>query len=94
MDERDLVSWTALISCYDQNETYEEALATFAEMYARGITVDEVLIISVLSACANLLVVKTGAMIHGLALRIGIDSYSNNCAPIFNRDASVAAEML
>ncbi|KAK3012263.1 hypothetical protein RJ639_012174 [Escallonia herrerae] len=75
MDERDLVSWTALISCYDQNEIYEEALATFTEMYARGITVDEVLIISVLSACANLLVVKTGALIHGLALRIGIDSY-------------------
>ncbi|KAA8545270.1 hypothetical protein F0562_020054 [Nyssa sinensis] len=77
MDEKDMVTWTALISCYEQNEMYEEALLMFVQMNANGIMVDEVVVVSVLSACAHLLVVKTGKLTHGLVLRIGIESYVN-----------------
>ena len=52
---KDLVSWTALISCYEQNEMYEEVLTMFVEMNGFGIGIDEVVLVSVLSACAHLL---------------------------------------
>lgn len=77
MDEKDLVSWTALISCYEQNEMYEEALVVFEEMNGNGIGMDEVVVVSVLSACAHLGIDRTGEIIHGLGIRIGIDSYVN-----------------
>ncbi|KAL1802202.1 hypothetical protein ACET3Z_030849 [Daucus carota] len=56
---------------------YEEALTMFVEMNGFGIGIDEVVLVSVLSACAHLSVVKTGKMFHGLSLRVGIDSYVN-----------------
>lgn len=77
MKEKDLVSWTALISCYEQRGMYQEALIMFMEMNARGIMIDEVVAISVLSACAHSSDVKTGASIHGLVLLRGILSYIN-----------------
>ncbi|KAJ6414139.1 hypothetical protein OIU84_006875 [Salix udensis] len=62
MKQKDLVSWSALISCYEQNEMYGEALILFKEMNASGIMVDEVVVLSVLSACSRLLVVMTGKL--------------------------------
>lgn len=77
MDDKDLVSWTALISCYEQNGMYEEALKLFVQMCSNGTALDEVVMVSVLSACAHLLVVKNGEMAHGLVVRIGFESYVN-----------------
>ena len=77
MDEKDMVSWSALISGYEQNGMYEEALVMFIEMNANGMRLDEVVVVSVLSACAHLSIVKTGKMIHGLVIRMGIESYVN-----------------
>ncbi|KVI04300.1 Pentatricopeptide repeat-containing protein [Cynara cardunculus var. scolymus] len=77
MNEKDLVSWTALISCYEQTGMYQEALVLFIEMYERGIKIDEVVVISVLSACAHSSIVKTGASVHGLVLTRGTESYVN-----------------
>ncbi|KAG6645882.1 pentatricopeptide repeat-containing protein At3g62890-like [Carya illinoinensis] len=77
MPEKDMVSWSALISCYEQNEMYEEALVLFMKMKANGIMVDEVVVVSVLSACAHLSLVKTGKIIHCLVVKIGIESYVN-----------------
>lgn len=77
MPEKDMVSWSALISCYEQNEMYEEALDMFVKMNANGIKVDEVVVITVLSACANLLVIQAGKLIHSLVVKIGIETYLN-----------------
>lgn len=77
MEEKDLVTWTAVISCYEQNEMYEEALVMLVEMNGKGIGIDEVVLVSVLSACAGLSMVRTGEMIHGVGLKIGIESYVN-----------------
>lgn len=77
MDERDMVSWSALISGFEQNGMYEEALLTFIEMKANGMMLDEVVVVSVLSACAHMSIVKTGKMIHALVVRIGTESYIN-----------------
>ncbi|KAJ6306031.1 hypothetical protein OIU78_021374 [Salix suchowensis] len=77
MKQKDLVSWSALISCYEQNEMYGEALILFKEMNASGIMVDEVVMLSVLSACSRLLVVMTGKLVHCLAVKVGIETYVN-----------------
>lgn len=77
MNEKDMVSWSALISCYEQNEMYEEALNIFKGMCAGGIELDEVVLVSVLSACAHLSAGETGKSIHGLATKLGIESYVN-----------------
>ncbi|KAL3843555.1 hypothetical protein ACJIZ3_000958 [Penstemon smallii] len=77
LKEKDLVSWTALISSYEQNGMYEEALDLFLNMFNNGINVDEVVIVTVLSACAHLLSFKLGELVHGLVIRIGFESYVN-----------------
>ncbi|KAI8531725.1 hypothetical protein RHMOL_Rhmol11G0157900 [Rhododendron molle] len=77
MDEKDLVSWTALISCYEQNGMYEEALLMFLQLNSDTRMVDEVVVVSVISACTHLSAIKTGELIHGLALKIGIGCYIN-----------------
>lgn len=77
MDEKDLVSWTALISCYEQNEMYEEALLVFSQLNSDTRMVDEVVVVSVLSACTHLSAFKTGKLVHGLALKIGFACYIN-----------------
>ncbi|KAF7813464.1 pentatricopeptide repeat-containing protein [Senna tora] len=75
--QKDMFSWSALISCYEQNAMYEEALVLFVNMNANGVTVDEVVAVSVLSACTHLSAVQAGKSIHGLAVKIGIQSYVN-----------------
>ncbi|GAV80996.1 PPR domain-containing protein/PPR_2 domain-containing protein/DYW_deaminase domain-containing protein [Cephalotus follicularis] len=77
MPQKDFVSWSALISCYEQNEMYNEALHLFVEMVANEVMVDEVAVVSVLSSCAQLSVVETGKLLHGLAVKYGIESYVN-----------------
>ncbi|KAJ6397316.1 hypothetical protein OIU77_018346 [Salix suchowensis] len=59
------------------NEMYGEALILFKEMNASGIMVDEVVMLSVLSACSRLLVVMTGKLVHCLAVKVGIETYVN-----------------
>ncbi|KAJ4847511.1 hypothetical protein Tsubulata_029483 [Turnera subulata] len=51
MDERDLVSWSALISCYEQNEMHEEALVMFKAMTGEGIVMDEVVFLLLVLTC-------------------------------------------
>lgn len=77
MPKRDLVSWSAMISCYEQNEMYEEALVMFMTMNDHKDMVDEVVVVSILSACAHLMDAKTGKSIHSLSVKIGIESYVN-----------------
>ncbi|XP_026450582.1 pentatricopeptide repeat-containing protein At1g05750, chloroplastic-like [Papaver somniferum] len=77
MFENDMVSWSAMISCYEQNGMFEEALVLFAEMNCKGVMVDEIVIVTVISACANLLAYNEGKLTHGLAVRIGIEPYIN-----------------
>ncbi|XP_056168569.1 pentatricopeptide repeat-containing protein At3g62890-like isoform X2 [Syzygium oleosum] len=77
MEEKDMVSWSALISCYEQNGMYDKALVMFKEMAGKGVRVDEVVVISILSACAHLFAGEMGKLIHGLVVKLGIESYVN-----------------
>lgn len=77
MSSKDMVSWSAMIACYEQNKMYEEALVMFKEMKSSGMEVDKVVVVTVLSACANFSSIWTGKLIHNLAVKIGIESYVN-----------------
>ncbi|XP_019417956.1 PREDICTED: pentatricopeptide repeat-containing protein At3g62890-like [Lupinus angustifolius] len=75
IQRKDMVSWSALVSCYEQNDMYEEALVLFVDMNATGIMVDEVVVVSAISACTHLSNVKAGMTIHALAVKTGIEAY-------------------
>ncbi|XP_060180242.1 pentatricopeptide repeat-containing protein At3g22690 [Lycium barbarum] len=54
MSERNLVSWTCLISGYAKREKAEEAVLLFFEMIEEGIMPNSVTMVCVISACAKL----------------------------------------
>lgn len=55
MPERNVGSWNAMIAGYAQNEKYAEAIELFRRMQeAGGLAPNEITLVSVLSACANL----------------------------------------
>ncbi|KAG0478784.1 hypothetical protein HPP92_013503 [Vanilla planifolia] len=71
LDEDDVVSWTAMIAGYAQQENYVEALRTFEEMKKCGIKPDNIGLSSAISACAGLKAMKEGVQLHGQACAMG-----------------------
>ncbi|KAF8092417.1 hypothetical protein N665_0415s0037 [Sinapis alba] len=61
MIERDVISWTALVTGNTHNGSYEEALKLFCNMRAEGgISPDQFITASVLSASAELTLLESG----------------------------------
>ncbi|RZC77051.1 hypothetical protein C5167_001241 [Papaver somniferum] len=58
------VSWTSLISGYAQNGYFSETFATFENMGKAGVKPNEITLVSVISACANLGALEFGRKIH------------------------------
>eukprot|EP01018_Ginkgo_biloba_P019138 Gb_38417 [translate_table: standard] len=69
MSKRDLVTWSAMIAGYSQNDQPNEALTLFSEMQQRDLKPDLVTIVSVLPACARLSALQRGKQIHGFIIR-------------------------
>ncbi|CAN6459473.1 unnamed protein product [Victoria cruziana] len=74
MWERDAVSWSTMISCYEQNGAPVEALELFGRMNHEDVKVDDVTMVTVVSACAQFMALKEGEGIHGLVVRMGFES--------------------
>ncbi|KAL3747993.1 hypothetical protein ACJRO7_009252 [Eucalyptus globulus] len=64
MTQRNLVSWTAMISGYTKHMRYQEGLALFREMLLSGVGINELTLVSVLSACAHLGDLGVGRRVH------------------------------
>lgn len=60
----DVVSWTAMIAGYTQNDLFSEALKLFEEMLIRGIQSDNIGFSSAISACAGIQALNQGRQIH------------------------------
>lgn len=75
MEYKDVISWTAMISSYENNFLPEKALETYEKMEAVGEFPDEITIASVLSACASLGHLDLGLKLHDLANKNGLISY-------------------
>ncbi|EOY26599.1 Tetratricopeptide repeat (TPR)-like superfamily protein [Theobroma cacao] len=75
MERRDVVSWTAMISGYENNVLPDKAVDTYRTMEVQGFIPDEITLASVLSACACLRKLDMGIKLHELAKRAGLISY-------------------
>ncbi|KAK9099303.1 hypothetical protein Syun_026348 [Stephania yunnanensis] len=74
MPQRDMVTWTALIAGYSQNDMAEEAVALFPKMVGVGFKPNHFTFSSVLKAAGALPCDKLGRQVHGFCNKYGCDS--------------------
>nr|XP_009391126.2 PREDICTED: pentatricopeptide repeat-containing protein At3g63370, chloroplastic [Musa acuminata subsp. malaccensis] len=67
--DKDVVSWTSMITCYVSNGLLNEALCLFRDMVAADVEPDAVSLITVLAAAAGLSSSMKGKEIHGFMYR-------------------------
>ncbi|KAK9065118.1 hypothetical protein SSX86_016501 [Deinandra increscens subsp. villosa] len=73
ISDRNVVTWTAMISGLARNQFCEESLNAFVEM-RRGLVFPNTLTyLSSLLACSGLHALKEGCQIHGLVLKLGMN---------------------
>ncbi|KAM1054548.1 hypothetical protein ACFX2I_001886 [Malus domestica] len=72
LPERDIVSWTSMISGLVQCKRARESLELFHDMQSLGIEPDKIILASVLSACASLGALDYGRWVHEYIDRKGI----------------------
>ncbi|XP_068648902.1 pentatricopeptide repeat-containing protein At5g44230 [Aristolochia californica] len=73
MGEKDMVAWTTMITGNAQNSRPREALRIFEQMWSMGIETDEVTLVGVISACAQLGSLKYGQWLRFIARQRGLD---------------------
>lgn len=69
MAERNVVSWTSMISGYAQSGSYEKALVVFSEMRQAGFRANQFGYGSALRACTGLRCLEVGMQIQGCILK-------------------------
>ncbi|KAL5783232.1 hypothetical protein ACOSP7_008261 [Xanthoceras sorbifolium] len=79
MPYKTIVSWTAIISGYTRSGCYGNALDVFRKMQMVGIEPDEISIVSVLPACAQLGALELGKWIHMYCDKNGLLKKINIC---------------
>ncbi|KAF5743571.1 pentatricopeptide repeat-containing protein [Tripterygium wilfordii] len=72
LPEKDIVSWTSIISGLVQCKHPKESLELFCNMQTFGIDPDRVILTSVLSACASLGALEYGKWVHNYINHRGI----------------------
>ncbi|GLT28512.1 hypothetical protein SLA2020_034380 [Shorea laevis] len=71
MRERDVVSWTVLITGYRSARKYDDALITFEQMQYAGVEPNRVTMVNALAACASFGAIEMGVWIHDFMRRKG-----------------------
>ncbi|KAK4258133.1 hypothetical protein QN277_007623 [Acacia crassicarpa] len=75
MSERNVITWTAVMSGLVQNELYEDSLRLFGQMRCSGsVNPNSLTYLSSLTACSGLQALKVGCKIHGLLWKLGMQS--------------------
>ncbi|KAL4024033.1 hypothetical protein IC575_017806 [Cucumis melo] len=77
MEEKDVVSWTAMINTYFENERREEGFALFRHLMNSNIKPNDFTVAGVLNACADLAAEDLGKQIHSYMMRVGFNSSSS-----------------
>ncbi|XP_010258195.1 PREDICTED: putative pentatricopeptide repeat-containing protein At1g69350, mitochondrial [Nelumbo nucifera] len=70
---RNTVSYTAMISCYNQRACYLEALDIYFRMQESKVEPNSVTMVAVLSSCSRLGWLREGMSVHGFVIKRGID---------------------
>ncbi|XP_057810892.1 pentatricopeptide repeat-containing protein At2g27610-like isoform X2 [Salvia miltiorrhiza] len=71
--EKDVISWTSLITGCAHNGLYEGALKMFCRMRRDGTASDRVLASTVMSSCAQLALLDLGQQAHANCVKSGLD---------------------
>ncbi|XP_028059602.1 pentatricopeptide repeat-containing protein At5g44230 [Camellia sinensis] len=74
---KDMVAWTAMVTGFAQNARPREALEYFDKMQDAGIETDEVTLVGVISACAQLGVIKYASWVQDVAEKSGFGPTNN-----------------
>ena len=74
MKERDVVAWGSMIAGFCQNRRFKDALDLFRAMEKEGVKADSDVMTSVISAGLGLENVELGHLIHGFAIKRGLES--------------------
>lgn len=72
--EKNVISWTSVISACGDNGQAARSLSFFTEMLLEGVEPNEYTLTSVLSACCVMLTLALGAQIHSLSIKLGYGS--------------------
>ncbi|CAD6332803.1 unnamed protein product [Miscanthus lutarioriparius] len=71
LPEKNVVSWTAVMTAYNQNELYEDALQLFLDMEMEGVQPNEFTYVVALNSCAGLAALRTGNALGACAMKSG-----------------------
>ncbi|XP_050383706.1 pentatricopeptide repeat-containing protein At2g33680-like [Argentina anserina] len=74
LDERNLISWTAVLSMYVNNGHIDKALNVFLKVLDLGIHCDPSILCPVLDACSECRNLELGRQIHAFVTKLGYDS--------------------
>ncbi|KAJ7517631.1 hypothetical protein O6H91_21G032400 [Diphasiastrum complanatum] len=74
MNERDVVSWNAMIAGYSQQGLGKEALALYEQMKQDAVQPDNVTYVVLLNACATIVAPEQGKQLHSDIIRSGLES--------------------
>ncbi|KAK9105276.1 hypothetical protein Scep_022120 [Stephania cephalantha] len=75
LERKNLYQWNAMISGYNRNELWEDAMWLFCELVsATEFTPDNFTMPCVVKACGGLLCLELGKAVHGMAAKTGVDS--------------------
>lgn len=75
MPEKDVVAWTAMIAGYTSCCNHTRAWMVFREMMNEELEPNAYTISSVLKACKGMKCLSYGRLVHGLAIKHGLDGF-------------------
>ncbi|XP_031504595.1 pentatricopeptide repeat-containing protein At2g33680 isoform X2 [Nymphaea colorata] len=73
-NDRNAITWSAMITGFAQGGSNSEALKLFSKMHFSGIKPSEFTLVGVLNACSNMAALEHGKQIHDYMLKLGFAS--------------------
>ncbi|XAR60119.1 hypothetical protein NMG60_11033371 [Bertholletia excelsa] len=74
MQEKNVVTWTSLLSGYSWNGLFEQAIEIFRQMQVKGINPNPFTFATILGALANEAAVEKGVQVHCMIIKTGFES--------------------
>lgn len=84
MCERNIVSWTSLLTGYAQNGLNDQALSVFCQMHVEGIKPNPFTLAAILGALADYGMVWKGVQVHAIIVKSGFESNIFACNSLIN----------
>ncbi|EMS58485.1 hypothetical protein TRIUR3_26170 [Triticum urartu] len=84
LPEKNVVSWTAVMTAYTQNELFEEALQLFLDLKMEGVQPNEFTYAVALNSCAGLAALKNGNALSASTMKTGHWGALSVCNALIN----------